>query len=526
MTSIQLLKKENASLGKQTKEHKRSEFIQQLNKEIADQDVVIDVLRGLVNDPKKADSAIIQTLSKGPARIRVATREELKIEIKELKAKLLKYEKKKNQGGVEVDEEKTQIETQQQSLASIKLTEAKFNSGNAEYIMKINELNNQVEDLNLLVAGKQTEVDKYKQLISKKNQEIIELTQAKIDLKFMITKNEELKNEVESLRQKINSDLYQNYDQEIKLEELELANNVHKNLQNKTNEAIKLEFETLQTKLAELISQNKQLLVSNTKLKDESVNMRKLLDDAKERNRKLHSEHEEQISKLTSNVKDKDNAIKALNLKITDYENQYDQLTAEIKDKEGIIADFERKVVDLEERLEKHHERSSSRIEDQSFVEVNKELEARKQELGIFNQLKIINFLEIEGNHMKQDIFRLRERIKELTKTEIELSDRIDILEQENRFLSKKVIAAHLIVKEQYNDTMTPQEVQNHVKDLTKRYESRIKEMTLKINEIEARNKELEEIQQIINNPISNQSLHSNSIALTEGENEILTDKI
>ena len=40
MNSIQLLKKENASLSKQSKEHKRSELIQQLNKDIDRKSVV------------------------------------------------------------------------------------------------------------------------------------------------------------------------------------------------------------------------------------------------------------------------------------------------------------------------------------------------------------------------------------------------------------------------------------------------------------------------------------------------------
>jgi len=386
MNSVQLLKKENASLSKGTKEHKRSEFIQQLNKEIGDQDIVIDVLRGLVGDQKKADAAIIQTLSKGPARIRVQTREELKMELKELKAKLLKFEKKKTSGTQVADE--NQEPSQMNSMISIKGTtaiDAKVGSGNAEYIMRINELNNQIEDLHLQSSGKQMEIDKYKQLITKKNQEIIELTQAKIDLKFMMTKNEELKNEVETLRQKLNSDIYTNYDQQIKLEELELAATVHKNLQNKTSEAIKLEFETLQGRLTEVINQNKQLLVQNTKTKDENLSMRKLLDDAKERNRKLHTEHEEQVSKLASASKEKDNNIKALNLRMKDYEAQFDKLATDVKDKETLISDLEAKIEGLEQEIDALKESNGSQNGlDNSVIEAaNKELEAKKYEMGI-----------------------------------------------------------------------------------------------------------------------------------------------
>mmetsp|Transcript_24768 Transcript_24768/g.21972 ORF Transcript_24768/g.21972 Transcript_24768/m.21972 type:complete len:106 (-) Transcript_24768:576-893(-) len=73
-------------------------------------------------------------------------------------------------------------------------------AGNSEFIMKINDLNNEIEDLKLLVTGKQSEIEKYKELITKKNHEIIELNQAKVDLKFMTTKNEELKTEIDELR--------------------------------------------------------------------------------------------------------------------------------------------------------------------------------------------------------------------------------------------------------------------------------------------------------------------------------------
>lgn len=44
------------------------------------------VLRELIHDEDKADSAIVKSLQKGPPRIRVLTREELKIENKSLQA--------------------------------------------------------------------------------------------------------------------------------------------------------------------------------------------------------------------------------------------------------------------------------------------------------------------------------------------------------------------------------------------------------------------------------------------------------
>ena len=45
LNSIQILKKEKVSIENQSKEHKRSKLIENLNKEILDQDIVIEVLR-------------------------------------------------------------------------------------------------------------------------------------------------------------------------------------------------------------------------------------------------------------------------------------------------------------------------------------------------------------------------------------------------------------------------------------------------------------------------------------------------
>ena len=52
LNSIQVLKKEKAAVEGLSKEHKRSKLIQQLNKQILDQDIVIEVLRKFVYDDK------------------------------------------------------------------------------------------------------------------------------------------------------------------------------------------------------------------------------------------------------------------------------------------------------------------------------------------------------------------------------------------------------------------------------------------------------------------------------------------
>lgn len=45
LNSIQILKKQKASIEGLSKQHKRSKLIEQLNKQISDQDLAIEVLR-------------------------------------------------------------------------------------------------------------------------------------------------------------------------------------------------------------------------------------------------------------------------------------------------------------------------------------------------------------------------------------------------------------------------------------------------------------------------------------------------
>jgi len=60
-------------------------MIERLKKDIELQEVAINALRKVVNSEDKCDTAIKQELDKGPKRIRVASREELKMDINKYK---------------------------------------------------------------------------------------------------------------------------------------------------------------------------------------------------------------------------------------------------------------------------------------------------------------------------------------------------------------------------------------------------------------------------------------------------------
>jgi hypothetical protein len=62
MKSIQDLKKDLAENKKLNKDHKRSELIEKLKKEIVEQDMIITVIRRQLGDDEAADEAVIREL--------------------------------------------------------------------------------------------------------------------------------------------------------------------------------------------------------------------------------------------------------------------------------------------------------------------------------------------------------------------------------------------------------------------------------------------------------------------------------
>lgn len=85
MKSINTLKKEVQKGKFDQKENVRIQKIQRLEKDLADMEIVVDALRREVNSEDKCDLAIKRALEKGPKRVRIASREELKMEINSYK---------------------------------------------------------------------------------------------------------------------------------------------------------------------------------------------------------------------------------------------------------------------------------------------------------------------------------------------------------------------------------------------------------------------------------------------------------
>ncbi len=63
-------------------------MIEWLRKDLADNEMVIETLRKIIGDEDLIEAELMKVINKGPPRMRVATWEELWMEIKKLKSKL------------------------------------------------------------------------------------------------------------------------------------------------------------------------------------------------------------------------------------------------------------------------------------------------------------------------------------------------------------------------------------------------------------------------------------------------------
>lgn len=86
LRSINNLKKELQREKFEKKDNVRIQKIHKLSKDIELMEVGMNALRKLVNSEDSCDAAITDALNKGPKRIRIASREELKIEINKNKS--------------------------------------------------------------------------------------------------------------------------------------------------------------------------------------------------------------------------------------------------------------------------------------------------------------------------------------------------------------------------------------------------------------------------------------------------------
>ncbi len=94
-------------------------MIERLRKDIGDHEMVIETLRGIIGNEDMIERELLKQINKGPAWMRVPTREELWMEIKKLKGKISR--KGKAKGGNE--EEKSEVATERGDILKENMSE-------------------------------------------------------------------------------------------------------------------------------------------------------------------------------------------------------------------------------------------------------------------------------------------------------------------------------------------------------------------------------------------------------------------
>ena len=188
--SAKKLEKENEDLLAKTKQIKRAKTILGLQNEMQEQDMVIEVIRGLLPDQEAFDRSLGGALDEGPKRIRPPAREELYMQINQIKREYKKLEEEFLKLVPSRDPEKFRTKSCQtesvwledSALASeLSFTEVQARHGDSE--QKTRE---KVQTLAKKLATQKDMIEKVRALIESKGskgQKIINLKEDYEDLK-------------------------------------------------------------------------------------------------------------------------------------------------------------------------------------------------------------------------------------------------------------------------------------------------------------------------------------------------------
>ena len=201
LKSINSLKKEVQKEKFDKKDNVRVQKIQRLEKDLADMEIVIDALRRELNQEDRCDIAIKRALEKGPKRIRIASREELKMEINNFKNVSLRLVQQLKNNGLKVPSFAANAALEVKETGVRIEAEGKENGGAIDHLEMVS-----VGDSNLSMGGEGledsgiatdqqliTEKHRLEQKIvdmnnemNEKNQKIMELLDLIEDLKIQI----------------------------------------------------------------------------------------------------------------------------------------------------------------------------------------------------------------------------------------------------------------------------------------------------------------------------------------------------
>ena len=387
MKSIQDLKKSLAEAKRLNKDHKRSEMIENLKKEIMEQDIIIKCVRKVADDDSACDEAVIKQLTGGPPRVRMISREEMRIEIKRLKGRLAQYAARKK--GAQATQDLSALFPSE--TASIITEDRNVDTLHNE---KIVELLEYIENYKVEITSRDTKVEYLEGYIKKQQSQILDLKGYETNTEFDGTKTKsqkiiigQLHNDLDE-QAKINQDTINRMkDDELsrggllnRISELEekLAQKeqLHKiqieqltkeinRIQEQLNEEVRLR------ELAELeLSQSTKIIGKNTEdLEKDLAEKNKLLIDKDIEISTLKGLIEKcnvEIADLLARVGMEDAGIDETQLEM----DILRQKVAKLSDEKGIPAD----VIELEKEQTEYYKKQTKKLAAQA-VELQEEVE-------------------------------------------------------------------------------------------------------------------------------------------------------
>lgn len=475
MNSISLLKKETQSLKKASQEHKRSELITGLNKEIADQDLIIETLRAMIHNDDATDKEIVRVLTKGPPKIRVETREELKIEIRKLKAQLAKYLAKKEETG----NENAQKPGDSMNLERRNSTDTQMSvktEFNENFFQQVDTLKKENEELRLNLKAKQVIIERFEEENTEKLEELNKLRLIKTDFAVITKKYETLQKEYEEKIKEANDKKFvMTYDKEMRLEELEIINKTQQGKLNLVEKNVEFELNNCRQRLEDLDKKNKELQLDNDqvlKKYDELLQRNKTLNENLKKTRdefeSYKKDKEAIISRNEQTIKALRDDLDSMEREKNDFEsenvslnNTIFMLKGEIKKLTAENNNLNRMITDLKEELKslyitQNNERdigTSKPMEDLSAIE-------NVSQKGIIVEKP--KFANVSTEFIEENKI-LKKKIKELTIRQIELTEKSEALELELRLRGRKESNAFIKARQQERQI---QKIQNMHEEL------------------------------------------------------------
>lgn len=217
-------------------------MIERLKKDIADNELVIECIRKLVGNDQLIEQEMMKMINKGPPRMRVLMREELRMEIKKLKGKVARLEKKagKDTEGSEAGEQNSMqmnadLEKENQSELDNGLGLGELEEAKVRLEESVNHLQNELKDKNEQILVFREEIENYKvevrardmniarqqKSIQELHEEIRDLKSLEIELKETLHKKLALEEQNRDIKGQLLDRFVDNQKSEIEAKEKE-----------------------------------------------------------------------------------------------------------------------------------------------------------------------------------------------------------------------------------------------------------------------------------------------------------------